>query len=54
LTRLGSILATTTLVAVMSVIWGMDDYIATQVADRGLDGFRVERLVMIGQWDPKK
>jgi len=54
LTLLGIILATTTLVAVMSVIRGMDDYIATQVADRGVDGFRVERLVMIGQWDPKK
>ncbi|MFN9459593.1 MAG: ABC transporter permease [Acidobacteriota bacterium] len=54
LTLLGIILATTTLVAVMSVIRGMDDYIATQVADMGVDGFRVERLVMIGQWDPKK
>lgn len=54
LTLLGIILATTTLIAVMSVIRGMDDYIATQVADMGVDGFRVRRMVMIGQWDPKK
>jgi putative ABC transport system permease protein len=54
LTLLGIILATTTLIAVMSVIRGMDNYIATQVADMGVDGFRVRRMVMIGQWDPKK
>jgi putative ABC transport system permease protein len=54
LTLLGIILATTTLIAVMSVIRGMDDYIANQVADMGVDGFRVRRMVMIGQWDPKK
>jgi len=54
LTLLGIILATTTLIAVMSVIRGMDEYIANTVADMGVEGFRVRRMVMIGQWDPKK
>ncbi len=54
LTLLGIILATATLISVMSVIRGMDVYIATQVSDMGADGFRVRRMAMIGQWDPKK
>ncbi len=54
LTLLGIILATTTLIAVMSVIEGMDLYIANTVSDMGADGFRVRRMAMIGQWDPKK
>jgi putative ABC transport system permease protein len=54
LTLLGIILATTTLIAVMAVIEGMDRYIANQVSDMGADGFRVRRLAMIGKWDPKK
>ena len=54
LTLLGIILATTTLIAVMSVIHGMNIYIATQVSDMGADGFRVRRVVMIGENDPKK
>ncbi|HEU0122345.1 MAG TPA: ABC transporter permease [Bryobacteraceae bacterium] len=54
LTLLGIILATTTLIAVMSVIRGMDEYIANTVSNMGVDGFRVRRMVMIGQWDPKK
>jgi len=54
LTLLGIILATTTLIAVMSVINGMNVYIATQVSDMGADGFRVRRVVMIGENDPKK
>lgn len=54
LTLLGIILATTTLISVMSVIRGMDDFIANTVADMGVEGFRVRRMVMIGQWDPKK
>lgn len=54
LTLLGVILATTTLIAVMSVIRGMDNYIANEVSDMGADGFRIRKLVMIGQWDPKK
>ena len=53
LTLLGIILATTTLIAVMSVISGMDVYIAQNVADMGADGYRVTRIVMM-QWDPKK
>jgi putative ABC transport system permease protein len=54
LTLLGIILATTTLIAVMSVIHGMDRYIANQVSDMGADGFRIRRVVMIGENDPKK
>ncbi len=54
LTLLGIILATTTLIAVVSVINGMDLYIANQVASMGADGFRVVRLAMIGNFDAKK
>jgi putative ABC transport system permease protein len=54
LTLLGIILATTTLIAVMAVINGMNRYIADNVSDMGADGFRVQRMVMIGQFDPKK
>ena len=53
LTLLGIILATTTLIAVMSVINGMDVYIAQNVSDMGADGFRVMRIFLT-QWDPKK
>jgi putative ABC transport system permease protein len=54
LTLLGIILATATLIAVMSVINGMDVYIAQNVSDMGADGFRVVRMAFIGDWDPKK
>ncbi len=54
LTLLGIILATTTLIAVMSVIHGMDVYIAQELSDMGGDGFRVVRLAMIGENNPKK
>ena len=54
LTLLGIILATTTLIAVMSVIRGMDVYIAENVADMGVEGFRVARIIMIGEFNPKK
>ncbi|SRR5579871_405235 len=54
LTLLGIILATATLIAVMSVINGMNRYIAQNVSDMGADGFRVLRMAMIGDWDPKK
>ena len=54
LTLLGIILATTTLIAVMAVIHGMDLYISQQVSDMGGDGFRVVRLAMIGEHNPKK
>src|SRR5215469_7290663 len=53
LTLLGIILATTTLIAVMSVISGMNVYIANNVSNMGADGYRVTRIVMM-QWDPKK
>lgn len=54
LTLLGIILATATLITVMSVIHGMDVYIAQNVSDMGADGFRVVRMAFIGNWDPKK
>ena len=53
LTLLGIILATTTLIAVMSVISGMDVYIAKNVSSMGADGYTVQRIVMMG-FDPKK
>ena len=53
LTLLGIILATTTLIAVMSVISGMDVYIAKNVSSMGADGYRVQRIVMMN-FDPKK
>ncbi len=54
LTLLGIILATTTLIAVMSVINGMNVYIAQNVSDMGVDGFRVRRALMLGHFDAKK
>src|SRR5690349_467146 len=53
LTLLGIILATTTLIAVMAVISGMDRYIAENVSKMGADGYRVTRIALM-QWDPKK
>ena len=53
LTLLGIILATTTLIAVMSVISGMDVVIAQNVSDMGADGYRVTRLFFAGN-DIKK
>src|SRR3984957_9423868 len=54
LTLLGIILATTTLIAVMSLIHGMDVYIANTVSNMGSDGFRVVKIAMLGNFDPKK
>lgn len=54
LTLLGIILATTTLIAVMSVIEGMNRYIAQNVSDMGVDGFRIRRVLMLGHFDAKK
>ena len=54
LTLLGIILATSTLIAVMSFVHGMNLYIATKLSDMGSNGFRVMRIVFIGNWDPKK
>jgi putative ABC transport system permease protein len=53
LTLLGIILATTTLIAVMSVISGMDRVIANNVSNMGADGYTVTRIFMT-QRDPKK
>jgi len=53
LTLLGIILATTTLISVMSVISGMDVVIAQNATDLGANGYTVARIVMM-QWDPKK
>ncbi|MCP5118797.1 MAG: ABC transporter permease, partial [bacterium] len=54
LTLLGIILSTTTLIVVMSVIHGMDVYIADNVSDMGADGFRVVRMAFLGHFDPKE
>ena len=45
LTLLGVILSTATLIAVMSIIHGMDVYVATSASTMGNDGFRVARAV---------
>lgn len=54
LTLLGIILATTTLISVMGVIHGMDVYIAQQVSDMGASGFRIRRIGILGQVEPKR
>lgn len=54
LTLLGIILSTATLITVVSVIHGMDIYIAERVSDMGVDGYRIVRMAFIGNWDPKK
>ena len=54
LTLLGIILSTTTLIAVMSVIHGMDKYVADKIADLGAGGFMVVRMAFFGDFDPKK
>jgi putative ABC transport system permease protein len=54
LTLLGIILATTTLIAVMALIHGMDVYIADTVTSMGSDGFRVVKIAFLGNFDPKK
>jgi putative ABC transport system permease protein len=53
LTLLGIILSTTTLIAVMSVIHGMDVYVAETASSMGNDGFSVRRFVP-GRFDAKK
>jgi len=53
LTLLGIILSTTTLIAVTSVIHGMDVFIATTASSMGNDGFRVLRVAFMGNRDPK-
>jgi len=54
LTLLGVILATTTLIVVMSLVHGMDVYVATTVSDMGTDGYQVQRIPLLGDFDPKK
>src|SRR5215470_5624014 len=54
LTLLGIILATSTLIAVMALIHGMDVYVASAVSDMGADGFRIVRMAFFGNFDPKK
>jgi putative ABC transport system permease protein len=53
LTLLGIILATTTLISVMSVISGMNVVVEQNVLDMGSDSYLVARIVMMG-FDPKK
>src|SRR5580704_14887355 len=53
LTLLGIILSTTTLIAVMAVIHGMDVYIAETASSMGNDGFAVRRFVF-QRFDAKK
>jgi putative ABC transport system permease protein len=55
LTLLGIILATTTLIAVMSVIHGMNRYVAGIITDQlGANAYHVERVMMMGKRDWKK
>jgi putative ABC transport system permease protein len=53
LTLLGIILSTTTLIAVMSVIHGMDVYVANSASSMGTDGFRAVRMAFVGPGNPK-
>ena len=54
LTLLGIILSTTTLIAVMSVIHGMDVFIADQATTMGSDGFRIVRVAFVGALIPNQ
>jgi len=54
LTLLGIILATTTLIAVMAMIHGMDVYIANTMTSMGSEGFRIVKIAFLGNFDPKK
>src|SRR5215472_15646363 len=54
LTLLGIILSTTTLIAVMAVIHGMDVYVAETASSMGNDGFSLLRVAFTGPRDPKK
>jgi putative ABC transport system permease protein len=38
----------------MSVIHGMDVYIADKVSSMGVDGYRIVRMAFVGNFDPKK
>src|SRR5437879_12216610 len=51
LTLLGVILAVTTLVAVMSVVEGLNRYISDRVANLGANVFIVDRFGIITKWN---
>lgn len=53
LTLLGIILSTTTLIAVIAVIHGMDVYVANSASNMGTEGFRVLRVAFVGAPNPK-
>ena len=53
LTLLGIILSTTTLIAVIAVIHGMDVYVANSASNMGTDGFRVLKVAFVGFQSPK-
>ena len=38
----------------MSMIHGMDVYIANTVSNMGSDGFRIVKIAVLGNFDPKK
>jgi putative ABC transport system permease protein len=54
LTLVGIILSTTTLIAVIAIIHGMDVYVAESASTMGSDGFRVLRVAFTGLQNPKK
>jgi putative ABC transport system permease protein len=54
LTLTGIILSTATLIAVMSIIRGMDVYVANAASTMGNDGFRVVRAAFTGVQNAKK
>ncbi len=54
LTLFGIILATTTLIAVTSLIHGMDVYVGNTISNMGSDGFRIVKIAVLGMFDPKK
>src|SRR5258708_12990600 len=51
LTLIGVILAVTTLVAVMSLVDGLNGYVADKIANLGGDVFVVDRFGIITSWD---
>lgn len=54
LTLLGIIVATTTLIGVISLIEGMNVYIATHIADLGTNVFLIQRFPIVGDMPTKK
>jgi putative ABC transport system permease protein len=54
LTLLGVILSTATLVVVSATGYGMKTYLADELSDLGVTGFRVRRMVMLGEVSPRE